>query len=176
MRTHYDRRRGVTLMEMLIAGLIMSLVGVGIYNMIRASYDSHDRILDQNTSQARSRQAVDDWIDQFRGAANVTAASYDSITIVDNAGQNIRFWKSGNTIRRTINSLPSAGEIIVRNVQSVNLMYWVWTGTAWASTGSPSDVTRIGGLHATVTVQIGSSLRAITSDVKIRQRRLTPNP
>ena len=48
----------MTLMELLIAGLIMSLVGIGIYNMIRASYDSQDRIINQNTSIARSRQAI----------------------------------------------------------------------------------------------------------------------
>lgn len=171
-----DRRRGVTLMEMLIAGLIMSLVGVGIYNMIRASYDSQDRIIDQNTSIARSRQSVDEWVDQLRGVANVTQADYNSVTVVNNAGQTYRYWKSGTTIRRSINNVPTAGEIVVRGVYSLNLMYWVWTGTAWTSTSSPSDVTKIGGLHVTTTVKMGDSPRTVVSDVKIRQRRLSPNP
>ena len=163
-------------MEMLIAGLIMSLVGIGIYNMIRASYDSQERIIDQNTAIARSRQAVDDWVDQLRGVANVTQADYNSITVVDNAGKSHKYWKSGTELRRTINGAPTGGEVIVRGLYSLNLMYWVWSGTAWTSTGSPSDVTKIGGLHMTATVKMGDSPRTVVSDVKIRQRRLTPNP
>src|SRR5437867_3811182 len=126
-----NMRRGMTLMELLISGLIMALIGTGIYNMIRASYDSQNRIINQNTSIARSRQAVDDWVDQLRGAANITQADNTSVTLVNNAAQTIKFWKSGTDIRRTINSLPTAGDIVVRNVSALDLTYWTWSGTAW---------------------------------------------
>ncbi len=173
-----DRRRGVTLMEMLIAGLIMSLVGVGIFNMIRASYDSQDRIIDQNTSISRGRQTIDEWVDNMRGIANVTAANATSMTVVTNApsSQTIRYWKSGTDLRRTINNAPTGGQIIVRDVQSLAISYYVWSGTAWTSTATPTDLTKIGGLHVTATVKMGDSPRTVVSDVKIRQRRLTPNP
>ena len=162
-------------MEMLIAGLIMSLVGMGIYNMIRASYDSQERIIDQNTSISRGRQTIDEWVDNMRGVTNITAANSTSMTVVTNApaSQTIRYWLSGTDIRRTINGSPTAGEVIVRNVSALNITYYVWTGTAWASTSTPT-VAQIGGLKVTATVQMGDSPRTVVSDVKIRQRRLQP--
>ena len=51
-------RRGMTLMELLIAGLIMSLVGIGIYNMIRASYDSQDRIINRANLRFQKTQML----------------------------------------------------------------------------------------------------------------------
>ena len=171
-----SNRRGMTLMELLIAGLIMSLVGIGIYNMIRASYDSQDRIIDQNTAIARGRQAIDDWVDNIRGAANVTQANNTSITIVNNAGESVRYWKSGTEIRRSVNGIPSTGLVVVRGVSVLDFTYWYWTGTSWSTTKAPTNTPTIGGLHISATMQMGSSTRTIVSDVKIRQRRLSPNP
>jgi Tfp pilus assembly protein PilW len=173
---HHNRRRGMSLMELLIAGFIMSIIGTGIYQMIRASYDSQQRIVDENTVMARGRQAIDDWADQLRGAADITQANSSSITFKNNAGQSIRFWKSGSNILKSVDNVPSAGQTVVQNVNGLSFVYWVWTGTAWTSTNAPTDLTKIGGLHMTTQILIGSAERIIVSDVKIRQRRLTPNP
>jgi len=80
---------------------------------------------------------------------------------------------SGTDIRRTINNVPTGGEIIVRNVSALNIQYHVWTGTGWTTTTTPT-VSQIGGMHITATVQMGDSPRTVVSDVKIRQRRLQP--
>ena len=170
-----NRRRGMSLMELLVVGFIMSLVGVGIYQMIRASYDSQQRIVDENTVMARGRQAIDDWADELRGAADVTQANSSSITFTNNAGESIRFWKSGTDVLKSVDNVPSAGEPVVRNVSGLSFVYWVWTGSAWTTSSAPTDVTKIGGLHMTTQIKMGDAIRTIVSDVKIRQRRLAPN-
>jgi len=53
-------RRGFTLIEMLISGLIMSLLGMGLWTLLRTTYDSQYEVLGQNTANLYSRQVVDE--------------------------------------------------------------------------------------------------------------------
>src|SRR5947209_19381547 len=52
-------RRGLTIIELLVAGLIAVVVGSGVLALATASWQSHDAILAQNQVQREARAGLD---------------------------------------------------------------------------------------------------------------------
>jgi len=166
------RRRGFTLIEILIVGLITLLVGAGTWTLLRSSYDSQYDLMRQNKAQTYGRQALDTLLDRVRGATAVTAAAASDVTFTDSAGQALRFWRSGTTLRTTTNGLPSGGAQIVRDLQSFTCSYWSWSGSAWTQSSSPSDLSKVGAVQLTVVASVDGRQRQIASTVRIRHKRI----
>jgi len=148
--------------------------------MIRSSYDSQGRILSQNTSNARSRQVLDSWIDRIRGASTITAAGPNDVTfteVVNGVTSTVRFWKSGTNILRTVDGLPAGGQVIVRDVGALTITYWSWdsANNRYNSSANPAVLANVTALDIRATVSFSGTTRSIISSVKLRQRRLNPN-
>lgn len=166
-----QRQAGYTLIEALVAGLIMTLIGAGLWNLIRSSYDSQYIIMGENNVNANARQAIDELADRLRGASAVTAYATADITFTDNNGASVRYWRSGTTLRKTVNGAPSGGSTVASGVQALNFVYWSWNGSAWVSSSAPSDLSKVGAVDFTVTVTINGASRQLSGAVRIRQKR-----
>jgi type II secretory pathway pseudopilin PulG len=167
-------RRGMTLIETLVVLLMMGFIGTGIFQLIRAGYDSQYTILGQNASASNARAAVDQIVDEMRGATAVTSAAASDITFT-HANGTIRYWRNSadNTIRRTVGGAPAGGNIVMLGASGLTFLYWSYT-TSWASSSTPSDVTKVGAVDITITGTSNGVSRQVSGSVQIRQKRLAP--
>ncbi len=165
---------GFTLVELLIAMLMSVLIGVGIWTLIRSSYDSQYELMNQNNANLGARQAIDYFADHIRGAQAITAAAASDVTFTDVSGNSVRYWRNttDNTLRSTTGGLPNGGTVVVNGLQSLTITYWSWNGTAWVSSTTPTDCTIVGAVDISARVNISGYYRQVFSSVKIRQKRL----
>lgn len=170
MRKGPSRRRGFTLIEMMVAGLVSVLLGAAVLSLLRASYDNQYMLMNQNMVNTAARQAIDTFADNLRGSQGLTAADGSSLTYTDASGQSVRYWKSGTNLMKTVNGLPAGGTVAVRNVSAVTFVYWTWNGTTWTSATSPASPSSVSALDFAVTLTQNGSSRKISGSVKIRQK------
>jgi hypothetical protein len=98
--------RGYMLMELLMAGLIAVLVGIGLIALIQTTYTSQGILVGENASYSSTRQALNILSDHIRNAQSyqtvaspatyqaVSAGTATSITLYTNAstGDTERYW------------------------------------------------------------------------------------
>lgn len=169
LRLNARSPRGMTLIETLVTGLVAIMLGAGLWTLLRSSYDSQYALVNQNAVNAEARATVDVFADHLRGAATITAASASDVTFTDSGGNTYRYWKSGSTLRYTVNGSPTGGAQMQRNLTSLTLTYWTWTGTSWTTSTSPSNLTTIAGVDIAATSSVNGASRSISSTVRFRQ-------
>lgn len=157
-------------MELLVVALIMVTVGSGVVNIYFAVGDANTRIMDQNGADATVRQVLNTVADHVRGAQIITQASANSLSYTDNSGNTVSYWYSNGALRYSLNGVPSAGQVMVSSLQSLTYTYQYWNGSAWV-TGTPADLTTIGGLNISAGVLVGTATRTVSSAVRIREVR-----
>ncbi len=172
MRTK-SRSAGFTLIEMLVCALAMTILGAGIWSLIRASYDSQYMLMNQNEANTNARASVDTLADSMRGMQTLTAVAAGDATYTDNSGASIRYWRNSadNTLRKTVGGLPSGGTQILNGVSSLTFTYWSYSAGAWSSSSAPSPLANVGAVDITVNGNFGGYGRQIFSSVKLRQKR-----
>ena len=167
------RRRGITLIEILLAGMIMVIIGAGLFNLIRSSYDSQYILMNQNNANTDARAAVDTLADNVRGLATLTAGTSSGLIFTDTSGNAIRYWynSTSKTIRTSTNGTPSLGTQVIKDVQSLVFTYWSYNGSTWSSSTSPSPLSNVGAIDITAVVNSNGYQRQVFSSVKLRQKR-----
>jgi prepilin-type N-terminal cleavage/methylation domain-containing protein len=163
-------RRGFTLIEMMVAGLVSVLLGAAVLSLLRASYDDQYMLMNQNMVNTTTRQTIDTFADNLRGSQGLTAADGSSLTYTDASGQPVRYWKSGTSLMKTVNGLPAGGAAAVQNVSAVSFVYWTWNGTSWTSATSSTSPSTVSAVDFAVTLTQNGSTRTISGSVKIRQK------
>jgi prepilin-type N-terminal cleavage/methylation domain-containing protein len=163
-------RRGFTLIEMMVAGLVSVLLGAAVLSLLRASYDDQYMLMNQNMVNTQTRQMIDTFADNLRGSQGLTAADGSSLTYTDANGQSVRYWRSGTSLMKTVNNLPAGGAAAVSNVSAISFVYWTWNGTAWTSSTGPATPANVSAVDFAVTLSQGGSNRKISGSVKIRQK------
>jgi type II secretory pathway component PulJ len=164
-----QRLRGHTLIEILIACMIMTLLGVGLWTLLRSTYNSQYEVLGQNSANSYSRQAIDEIADNLRGAKAVTTATASEIIFTDNSNVPVRYWISGSSLRKTTNGLPAGGSVVVRDVQALSFNYWSYYNGVWLSSALPSNVANVKAVDFTATSTVNGSTRQTSGSVRIRQ-------
>lgn len=184
------RRRGISLIEVMIAATMSVVISAGLWNLIRSTFDSQYLILNQNAANADARRAMDELADRVRGAqipsGNTSAlltANNTEISFYDYADQYdstqshtlvaVRYWFANGQLLRTVNNLPTTGSVIVSNVQSLSITYYQLVSGSWVSASSYADPTPVSAVLFVVNVSENGSSRQITSKVQIRQKRIT---
>ncbi len=165
------RTAGMSLIEMLIAGLVMISFGTALWTLVRSSYDSQYEIMNENTANAEARQVVDTFADHLRGAASLTSAAASDITFVNSSGTTYRYWKSQDKLVYSVNSSPTAGNQILKDVQTLSLSYETWNGTTWASSTSVSGaaLSTVAAITISANCATGGQNRTISTTVRLRQ-------
>jgi type II secretory pathway pseudopilin PulG len=164
--------KGFTLIEMLIGTLCMTILGLGIFEIIRTSYDSQWMLMNQNNANLSARTGVDTMADKLRGMTTLSSATATSVQYSDSTGL-VRYWlnTADHTLRTNINDSPSVGTIAVRGMTGLTFKYYSWNGAAWTSSLTPSPLNTVGAIDITATVSLNGYLRQVYSSVKLRQIR-----
>ena len=161
-------QRGMTPIEVLIVGLVLTMVGVGLYTLVRSTYDAQYLLLNQNSANANSRSAIDTLADQLRGANGLTAATASDITFTDSTGT-VRYWLSGGNLVKTVNGLPAGGTTVQKNVTALTFLYQTYS-SGWTSSAAPATPANVGAVTVTATVSIGGATRQTSSLVRLRMK------
>lgn len=169
------RRRpsGHTLIEILVAGFIMTLLGLALWTLLRSTYNSQYEVLGQNSANTYARQAADELADNLRGAKAITAATSTGVTFTDNSGNTIQYWRDGGSLKKAVtapNASPSAGSAIVSGIDALNFTYWVNSSGTWSTSTSPSTPANIKAIDFTVRGTMNGSNRQISGSVRVRQK------
>ncbi len=192
-----NKKRGMTLVELLVASMLGLLVASALLVMVQTTYTAQDTLFGQNVTYARIRQAVDRLADNIRtsqlnppgNAAGIalTSASISSLTCyTDTSGTNkIQLFldtsASPSSLSKTlISSTDSTTYDVVNNVQDLQFTYYVQSNStfasstsAWPTTTNPNQPTtaelpNIGAVKISVTVNVDGFSRTLTTMVRMR--------
>ncbi|MCL5283867.1 MAG: prepilin-type N-terminal cleavage/methylation domain-containing protein [Armatimonadetes bacterium] len=164
------RVRGITLIEMLVACLIMLLLGSGLFTLMTTGYGAQASITDQNTVDTRSRFVINTLADNLRGTTNLTAAGPSDVTFTDESDNSVRYWLSNGSLLSTTNGQPSSGNTLMDNVSSLSFTYWTYSNGSWSSSNSPSAPANVGAVDFTVVVTLNGYSRQLSGTVVIRDK------
>jgi prepilin-type N-terminal cleavage/methylation domain-containing protein len=164
------RRRGFTLMEMIVTALVSVVLGAGIWTLMRSGYDAQYIVQNENYVNTTTRQAIDSFADNLRGAQAFTACDGGSMTYTDNSGQSVRYWLSSGNLLKTVNGSPNGGTVVVANISAVAFVYWTWNGSAWVSATSSSTPSTVSAVDFSLTMSYNGASRKISGSVKLRQK------
>jgi type II secretory pathway pseudopilin PulG len=165
-----NSQSGHTLIEILIAGLIMTLLGTALWTLLRSTYNSQYEVMGQNTANLYARQAIDELADNLRGSKGLTAATVSAITFTDNSGNSIRYWRNESTLRKSVNGSPSSGTVIVNGIDQLAFVYWLYSNGAWSSSTAPSTPANVKAVDFSVRGTMNGSTRQMSGSVRIRQK------
>jgi prepilin-type N-terminal cleavage/methylation domain-containing protein len=93
--------RGVTLIELLVALVIMMLIAGGVSRILVRSWLSEEVTNDQNVAERAAQQAVDVVVDRLRAGAVVAAGDAGQVTVAYENGDTVSFFVQGHALRRT---------------------------------------------------------------------------
>ncbi len=182
--------RGSTLVEMVMALSLFSLAIGGIYAFVATGGKSARVTNDFLQTQAQSRAALDNVVDEIRWAQNVTAASATSVTLL--IPQNTPFSASSpytvtfaydsaaDTMTRQVD--PDAGGPLTPSVpeplaysavqedgsDGVAFEYFDAAGTSLGAV--PADLNAVARVRLTVTTTSNDISRVFTGDAALRAR------
>lgn len=197
------RRRGILVIELLIAGFLALLVGSATLMLVQSTYNSRSVLSGQNLTYAGSRQVMDTLADKLRNAQQyqvggsyrvLSAASGSDITICsDTSGGTTRFWQdttvSPAALKMTVTSGGTATtSTLLSGVTSLQFTYYMSSGANyatpsgnWTTTANPNAPTdgekpAVGAIYVTATVGIGGYSRSIASFVRLRNSPYKSKP
>lgn len=132
-----NKKKGFTLIEMVISITIVAILAAVTAPLMKAtadlfSYQTGRSVLEENGLYAESRMTRE--IRRLRNDTSVIAASRNDFEFVDLDNKTIRYYLSGNTIRRTENGVD---KLFLDNVQADGLVFFYYNddtaGTAETS-------------------------------------------
>ncbi len=120
-------RAGVTLVEMLVVIIIISLVVAGVSRMMSSSWASRGATEDQNNVQKEAAAATDTIVDHLRGASEVLTGTAAELTARFADGSTVRYYRVGSQVRRDryngTTGVTTTGEVICRVADALQLSY-----------------------------------------------------
>ena len=162
-----ESQRGGTLVELMVAGMMMLLVGVGLLALMQGTYSSRDDIRGENTAFAEARQALDNLADNIRNgqpyvngtvSQTIGAAGPTSVTVYNvnpssgtaDGTYYTAYSLNGSNLQKTVTTVntPGTAVTLVPNVQSLVLNYYISDGsrntrdyTQWNPSVTPNPTT-----------------------------------
>lgn len=163
------KRAGLTLIELLVASLLLSIVGAALYHAFGIAHRMHDVVIGQNNAFADARKGIDLMADHLRNAqmnenggagvqyAAIAAGAADDVTYyVDSVPNTVRIRKVSDTIELTDNG---ATTVLATNIQSLTLTFYkltlyngTWTLTTNANAPSSAELPQLAGIEIRVQV------------------------
>ena len=157
--------RGMTLAELLVVALVLTVVGSGMALALQVAGRGRDLLLNRGYADATAREGANELIVRLLPMEEVTAASANSLTCTDTSGNSIQFWLSGTSVQTSTNNQNTKS--ILTNVQSLQFTYLGKQGTTWSQTnGSTPSIIGV------VLVKVTSTVNgiAMTSEGSARLR------
>lgn len=185
-----SRRRGTTLLELMVAGMIALTLGAGLFLFFESGYNSQSFIMDQNSGTLDSRSGLDlltdGWNDPvtgltypgLRGATSIASGTGANVLVYNctdssGAAHVVKYWVNAGNLVRSVDGSPVNGTIVVQNVSGFALNYWSWNGSSWASSTSPDTPSNVGAVDYQLTSNVDSQSIAMSGSVRMREVRCT---
>lgn len=167
-RSSKDSARGFTLIEIVLAIIVISaMVGAMAYILV-SGIDSYSIIVDRREALSEARLGVNMMSGELQSiadpAADISAVSATSITFTGSSGQ-VTFAISGNALTRTD---ASGTSMLAGNVAAGSGFQYYTAGGA--TTAIPSQVYRVGIVLGITTAGGASGTVVIRSNVYLRNR------
>lgn len=179
------RGRGVSLVEVLISAILITVAGGALVGIFGMSFRAHDVVIGQNIAYSEARKGIDLMADHIRnaqlnkntgsGVLNSVlhaGASDDIVYYTDDAGTQVRYRLNGTNLERTDNSVTT---VTADNVQSLTLTYYKLTSYngAWTQTTDPNaptdlELPTIGGVEIRVSIAKDGFTTEYKSLVRLR--------
>jgi prepilin-type N-terminal cleavage/methylation domain-containing protein len=192
LRTCVNRgrdERGATLLELLIALVLLGVVTVGIYAMVITSANAARSTNALLLTQAQVRAALDNIVDEVRWARAVNAAHATCVTVSipqatpfsPQSPYSVTFALIQNTVRRQGNTNPGAvgcppvgpadvlAYDVVRPDGSAGLRF-EYFDAAGTSLGATPALDRVARIRVVVTTTRDGASRTFAGDVALRAR------
>jgi|GEM_PF-5796873 hypothetical protein len=184
------RRRGTTLLELMVAGMIALTLGAGLFLFFESGYNSESFIMDHNNSTLDSRHGIDlitdGWKDPssgvnypgLMGATSLASGTGPNVLIyncVDSSGTShvVQYWVSNGNLVRSVDGAPNNGTVVIQNVNNLSLNYWTWNGSSWVSSTNPGTPANVGAVDYQLTSNVDNQSVAMSGSVRIREIRCT---
>ncbi len=184
------RKRGTTLLELMIAGMIALTLGAGLFLFFESGYNSQSFIMDQNNSTLDSRRGLDlitdGWADSssgvsypgLRGATSLASGTGPNMLIyncVDSSGAShvVKYWVDNGNLVRSVDGVPANGTVIIQNVSNMSFNYWTWDGNSWDSSSNPETPANVGAVDYQLTSNVDNQSVAMSGSVRMREIRCT---
>jgi type II secretory pathway pseudopilin PulG len=170
----------VTLIEILVAVMVLGLVAAGISRMLASSWQSQETLTSQNEMQKRAQRAVDAMIDSLRGYSEIQLGEPARVTAAlrDKHGVLLRtityYLQEGELLRDRYESSSGetiTGEIICGDVSSLMFDYYRYIPVSNSWESPPLDLTDTESVKVSVTIASGKNHATETSWVKFRNRQ-----
>jgi prepilin-type N-terminal cleavage/methylation domain-containing protein len=138
----HRRQAGVTLIELFVVLLIVSLVAVGAAQLLGASWDSQQTVTGQNEVQRRAQEATDEVVDELRGAAGVQFGEPSRVTCFFTDGSTLTYYLQDGELRMDAYDAGTGGtvvgDVVCRDVTSLAFSYYRRDGITWVEAASAS--------------------------------------
>jgi type II secretory pathway component PulJ len=163
--------RGVTLVELMVALVIMMVIAGGISRVLVRSWQSEEVTNDQNLAERTAQQAVDVVVDRLRAGAMVAAGDAGQVTVAYENGDTVSFFLQGRALRRTV-YVHASGETTTKTMvpdflAGLTFQYRQRDGAGWkeADAASVADWVVVSASAAS-----GRCLATETSVVNLRNK------
>jgi type II secretory pathway pseudopilin PulG len=179
-------RRGMTLIEVLIVGVIMLIVGGGLVAIWDVTESSRERVFQTNDLVARTRNAIDLVIRRARGAQRceqigngfvtnsvfASAAGNEFTYYTNDSGATCRIYLSGTELRAQVGNTITK---LADDVTAVKFTYYLaeeYNGSWLADENEVEPkvdvLPSIGGIKVDLTVSRDGESRTMTAKVRLR--------
>jgi prepilin-type N-terminal cleavage/methylation domain-containing protein len=164
------RRRGVTLVEMMVALVVLSLVVAGIGEMLVSGWQAQEALAGQNRVQQLARTATDTISDSLRAATGLASGNAAQLTATFASGNTVSYYLQQGILKRTTYHADTghtvAGETICPDTSALGFTYYARQGSGLVSAGATF------GRAVQISVQVvaGASRATQTSLVDLRNK------
>ncbi len=122
------RRAGMTLIEVLTALMMLSLVAIAISVLLLSARQSHDTIRSQNLTQKAAQRAADTMMDGLRAAQEITAGDDTLVCASFKNGDTVSYYLEAGRLKRDRHVAATGqtviGEVVCDHVAQLTLKYF----------------------------------------------------
>jgi prepilin-type N-terminal cleavage/methylation domain-containing protein len=162
--------RGLTLIELLTALVILSFVVLTLVFILQTSATSQQTVVTQNDLQRQVRLASDAVMDSLRPAQAVIAGSATALTVSHLDGSTTRFFLDAGKLKKERKVSATSTPIVTTvadNVQGVKFLYFRSVMGSYLKAFNVSDVEAV---QIDLTLSSGDYAASLSSSVRLRNK------
>ncbi|RJP30350.1 MAG: hypothetical protein C4536_09950 [Actinobacteria bacterium] len=179
MRRAMEREEGFTLVELMIAFLILALIVYAAFNLMDVNIRAGTVYTLTSDISQELREASSTMVDQLRTARSFADAQASSVTFTSyltgtNDLYNVQFLlQDGNLIHRSSLSTPSEADnkVLATNVTGLQFTYYDSTGTELTDPGSSLAFITLVELELTISMEAAGNVVTDSVTTMARTRR-----
>lgn len=162
-------RAGITLIELMVAMMIMLLLAGGIGKLMLSAYESEAALRGQNLMQKMAQRDADTLVDSLRAATEITSGAATQVSAAFRNGDRITYYLEDRQLKcdTTFGGVTRAGQVISDHLCTVSFTYYAPSGGDWVETSTPAAARAV---RVSVCLSDGRDRATEASAVKLRNK------